>query len=101
MKTKIKTILTIIAVIALALLYNYHKDQTITKPQRKALKKQEQDKNKERIKALKELKRGYRRPERLAKDLGITDIVLTSLLGGQEMINDELWEKIQDLRGEY
>lgn len=28
MKTKIKTILTIIAVIALALLYNYHKDQT-------------------------------------------------------------------------
>lgn len=28
MKTKIKTILTIIAVIALALFYNYHKDQT-------------------------------------------------------------------------
>lgn len=28
MKTKIKTILTIIVVIALALLYNYHKDQT-------------------------------------------------------------------------
>lgn len=28
MKTKIKTILTIIAVIALALLYNYHKDQS-------------------------------------------------------------------------
>lgn len=28
MKTKIKTILTIVAVIALALLYNYHKDQT-------------------------------------------------------------------------
>ena len=28
MKTKIKTIFTIIAVIALALLYNYHKDQT-------------------------------------------------------------------------
>ena len=28
MKNKIKTILTIIAVIALALLYNYHKDQT-------------------------------------------------------------------------
>lgn len=27
-KMKIKTILTIIAVIALALLYNYHKDQT-------------------------------------------------------------------------
>lgn len=73
----------------------------ITKPQRKALKKQEQDKNRERIKALKELKRGYRRPERLAKDLGITDIVLTSLLGGQEMINDELWKKIQDLRAEY
>ena len=73
----------------------------ITSPQRKALKKQEQDKNKERIKALKELKRGYRRHERLAKDLGITDIVLTSLLGGQEMINDELWEKIQDLRAEY
>ena len=28
MKIKIKTILTIIVVIALALLYNYHKDQT-------------------------------------------------------------------------
>ena len=28
MKTKIITILTIIVVIALALLYNYHKDQT-------------------------------------------------------------------------
>lgn len=28
MKTKIKTILTIIVVIALALLYNYHKDQS-------------------------------------------------------------------------
>ena len=27
-KTKIKTILTIVAAIALALLYNYHKDQT-------------------------------------------------------------------------